>query len=241
MTPPVSGSDQGFIVTPLRSEIKIPVPALRLAEVKAWIRLHPAHWRRAYPPRQVNNVYFESHDFDGLRANLWGLVDRAKLRLRWYGTDLSRPDAAQLELKSKRGAVGWKELIVLDGQFDLATQSWDDVHAGVIESGNSRAALWLGQAPVPVLVNCYQRSYYETPDGEVRLTVDTDLRAFSQLARAYPNLNDEAPLQSQVVIELKALTDAEHTRRLASALSQFPVRVDRFSKYVQALLAMPYA
>jgi hypothetical protein len=225
---------------PMRMEIKIPLPVAKLPEVEAWIRVHPAHWRRAYPPRQVNNVYFETPDFDGLRANLWGLLDRAKLRMRWYGSDLARFDAAQLELKSKRGTAGWKEMVVLNWPFDLRTQSWDQVRGAVVQAGHATAALWLGQSPVPVLINRYRRSYYETPDGEVRLTIDTDMRAFGQLARTHPNLDDRVSLEPQLVIELKAPADPNLARRLASILSQFPVRVDRFSKYVNALLAMPY-
>jgi hypothetical protein len=87
------------------------------------------------------------------------------------------------------------------------------------------------------LINCYRRDYYATPDGLLRLTVDYELRAFGQRSSCLPNLSRAVVLPDEVVVELKAPCDPVARQRLDSALSHFPLSVDRFSKYVQSVLA----
>lgn len=227
----------GVHVTAPRSEVKVPLPAYLLPDVMAWVRVHPAQWRVAYPARQVNNVYFDSPSYRGLNGNLSGVAERTKLRLRWYGADLTRVQAANLELKCKAGASGWKELAGVTGAFDLAVQSWREVvgllRAAVVPS----ARVWLDYFSIPVLVSHYRRFYYVCPDGQVRLTVDTDLAAYDQHAGMAPNLHRAAPLDALLVVELKAPLGPGTVRRLSTILTSLPGRVDRFSKYVNGVLA----
>lgn len=224
-----------------RIEVKIPVPVTLLPDVRGWVRVHPAHWRQTFPRRQVNNIYFDSPTFGGLNANLGGVGDRAKLRLRWYGACLDHVREAQLELKRKSGIAGWKEIVALptDLALDLRSTSWSRLTAMLNAVLSGVAAAWLLGSPVPVLVNVYERDYFATADGDLRLTIDTNLRAYGQRALAYPNLSYPAPLQDAAVVELKAPNDAVARRRLHDALSYFPLSVDRYSKYVQGAIAGP--
>ncbi len=232
----------------VRHEFKIPCPPTLALEIETWVRLHPAHWRMSYPPRQVNNIYFDTPDLQALNANLGGLGRREKLRLRWYGPDITRianarpaPDrhpgqAAQLELKCKEGLVGWKQIAPLDGTLALAEQPWAALLTTLRAGLEPRAQLWLDRHSAPTLINHYQRAYYETPDGVLRLTLDTRLRAYDQRGSALPNLTRPALLPEYLVVEIKCPTDAETGERLAQALATFPVRVDRFSKYLHGML-----
>lgn len=226
-------------ITPYRREVKIPLPSMLLADVEAWVRLHPSHWRRPYPPRQINNIYFDTPTYAGLNANLAGTGDRAKLRLRWYGDRLACVADAQLELKRKRGTIGWKEVIQANVNLDLRDIGWRQLSAALEAAAGNIARHWCSRFPVPVLINYYRRDYYSTPDGVVRLTVDHRLRAYGQRATRVPNLTLLAPLADEIVIELKATTDPGALLRLNSALSCFPPSVGRFSKYVQGMLAAP--
>ena len=226
-------------ITPHRYEVKIPLPFLLLADVEAWVRVHPSHWRRPYPSRQINNIYFDTPTYAGLNANLAGFGDRAKLRLRWYGDRLACVADAYLELKQKRGTIGWKEVIPVDVDLDLRDTGWRQLTAALEDAAGIMGRHWLSHFPVPVLINCYRRDYYATPDRVVRLTVDRSLRAYGQRATRVPNLTLLAPLADEIVIELKATTDAGALRRLNDALSYFPPSVGRFSKYVQGMLATP--
>lgn len=232
---PITHNSQ-FTATPPRYEVKIPLPAHWLADVETWVRLHPAQWRVTYPPRQVNNVYFDTARYDGLNANLSGVGDRDKLRLRWYGTETARIAGANLERKHKQSMVGWKATSPVEGTFDLAEMTWRtltrDLRAAVVPA----ARQWLDVFAVPTLINHYWRVYYATPDGVVRLTVDTALCAFDQRAVACPNLSRQAHVDAPIVVELKAAADDADFRRLSEALARFPAPVDRFSKYVQGMM-----
>lgn len=226
-------------MTPRRNEVKIPVPSVLLADVEAWVRVHPCHWRRPYPPRQINNIYFDTPTYAGLNANLAGIGERAKLRLRWYGDRLTFVADASLELKQKRGMIGWKEIVPLNVNLDLRCTGWRELVAGLEDAAGIAGQRWFSIYPVPVLINSYRRDYYDTPDGVVRLTVDRRLRAYGQRATGIPNLTLPASLADEIVIELKARTDAAGLQRLNDALSYFPPTVGRFSKYVQGVLATP--
>lgn len=216
-----------------RYEVKIPLPATLLADVNAWVRLHPAHWQTAYPPRQVNNIYFDSAAFTGLNGNLSGVAERAKLRLRWYGPGLGTVAGAHLELKRKQGMAGWKETAAVSGGLDLAALPWPILMRALRAAVSAEAGAWLDCFAAPVLINHYARAYYTTPDGLLRLTVDRDLCAYPQRTSNRPNLSRKLRAEDLIVVELKAPIEA--APQLSKALAGFPAPVDRFSKYVQGM------
>ena len=222
-----------------RYEFKIPCAASLLPQIEAWVWLHPAHWRVAYPPRQVNSLYFDSFDLQSLNANLSGVGRREKLRLRWYGSDLRCVAGAQLELKCRRGTTGWKEITPFAGTLDLARGSWSALLATLRDGVDMRARQWLALYTQPVLINVYERAYYETPDGLLRLTLDTQLRAYDQRFAALPNLCQPGLSTGEMVVELKAPVDDAAMQRVSDLLTTFPARAERFSKYLQGLLAAP--
>ena len=222
-----------------RYEVKIPAEPFRLSEIETWIRLHPAHWRVAYPPRQVNNIYFDTADCQCLQDNLSGVGERSKLRLRWYGPVLDAVTDPRLELKRREGNVGWKEIYPLDVTLDLAHATWADLSRQLAAAATGRAALLLARFGPPALINAYRRRYYATSDGRVRLTLDTDLRAYGQRLSSRPNLQHPALLEERAIIELKAPADDVSFQALTDALAHFPLRPDRHSKFVHGMLAAP--
>ena len=222
-----------------RYEYKLPCDPALLPEIEAWVRLHPAHWRVSYPPRQVNNIYFDSPDLHDFNANLSGVGRREKLRLRWYGPHLTRVAGAQLERKCKEGLAGWKEIAFFSGTLDLSGAIWPALLATLCAGLDAPAQLWLAARNGPVLINSYQRAYYETPDSALRLTLDTQLRAYEQRSSLAPNLTRQALQAEQMVVELKGPVDDASTRRIAQVLQAFPLRVGRFSKYLHGVLGTP--
>ena len=214
-----------------RYEVKFALPESSQSLVTSWVRLHPAGFRQAYPPRQVNSLYFDSHDWGNLREQQAGLAARSKLRLRWYGQDISRADG-MLELKGKRGVVGTKASCRVE-PFDLAGTSWQEVCRHIARQDLGPLAAAFATCRCPALLNHYRRQYYVSADGEVRLTVDTRLAAYDQATSPVPNLRRPLPACSAIVVELKAL--ACHGSRLQHIASQLPLRSTAFSKYATGL------
>ena len=62
-----------------RFEIKFVADATRYHELERWIRLNPAGFHTSYPPRQVNNVYFDTPDLYAYAENLSGASARSKV------------------------------------------------------------------------------------------------------------------------------------------------------------------
>ena len=70
-------------------------------------------FREVYEPRSVNNVYFDSLNFNSLNENINGLVNKRKIRIRWYGSFFDSDINAKLEVKIKEGHLGSKQVYLL--------------------------------------------------------------------------------------------------------------------------------
>lgn len=66
-----------------RYERKFTVQGLALSEILALVRRHPAAFREAYPPRMVNNVYFDTPGLNNYYDHVNGAPNRIKTRVRW--------------------------------------------------------------------------------------------------------------------------------------------------------------
>ncbi len=218
----------------LRYELKLVVDAGMLEQARSWIRMHAEAFRTTYPTRFVNNLYLDTAELSNFNANLAGIAERRKLRLRWYG-DL-RPAADQsavLELKIKNGQLGDKARWTLPGPLSLAG-TYDDLLRQLRAAAPSFWQPWLQQNTQPALVNRYRREYYATPDGVLRLTLDSDQAFYDQRLRVRPNLAQRLPSPNTAVIEIKAPPGDD--QRLEQAMGYFPLLRTRNSKYVLGLL-----
>jgi SPX domain protein involved in polyphosphate accumulation len=215
----------------LRYEIKFVVPITESYRLTAWMREHTAAFGIAYPPRRVNNVYFDSYGLATYEENLSGVSERTKIRLRWYGLDSERL-SGKLELKMKRNRLGWKNSFpIKDLQF--LGRSWQRIARDLREQLPLEGRSWLDDHPEPVLINRYLRQYYVSRNGRIRITLDTELSAYDQRLARSPNRTARTNLPDVMVLEAKA--DSSHFDELGDVVSSMPSRVGRFSKYVSGL------
>jgi len=220
-----------------RYELKLLCPAHMAAQTRMWIRHHPAGLRVAYPPRRVNSIYLDTPDLSMLTANLDGLAVRSKLRLRWHGDALTviRP---HLELKHKNNLLGRKERAPLSRDLDLR-EPWTTILANALACLEPSWRRRFRSANQPTLLNRYRREYYVTPDGAVRVTLDTEQIAYDQRFCARPNTRCRLPIRDIVVIEIKA--DEIHADRVQEIANAFPISRTRNSKYAKGMLAALYS
>jgi hypothetical protein len=204
-----------------------------LPDVRSWIQLHPDAFIEAYPTRRVNNLYLDTHEVDCLNDHLDGADERSKLRFRWYGEDLSAVRGV-LELKRRINRLGWKEQCPIPVTFDLRTISWDDWMGQMQGFADGIWSVWLSRRSRPTLINSYMREYYESVDRQIRVTIDYDQIVYGQITHSMPNLRFRAPIESQVVIEVKS--DPALHRRVSNTLSLLPLQVERNSKYINGLI-----
>ena len=218
---------------PLRYEMKLVCDACYLHQVRGWLRLHPVGFRVAYPARRVNSLYFDTPTQEGIRANLWGLSLRNKLRLRWYGEEWPEVQPI-LELKHKDALLGTKSRFALPGPVDLS-RPWTEILTTLRARLPPEGRMLLEKISEPILLNHYQREYYVGLDTAVRVTLDYDQNAYDQRLTTQPDDRTIVPLADVVIIEVKA--DRAHADRVREVVSGFPLSRSRNSKYVNAALA----
>jgi len=206
----------------LRYERKYRVEHFSPEVVRQVVRNHPASFRKIYPDRQINNIYYDTTNMMAYIENVDGVADRRKFRVRWYGKDIFKIRQPKLEVKIKHNMLGTKEIYPV-ADFDL--HDLKELNDS-ISAYSQRKMTFL-----PTLINSYQRSYYGTANGKFRMTIDWDLRYFSLLnARQFTQyqLSDEA-----TILELKYAADLDN---VADDIFQYiPFRFSKSSKYVSGL------
>jgi len=212
--------------TPGRLELKFTAETVRRHELLAWLRMHRIAFRTAYPPRWVNNIYFDSHDLAAFRLNTAGVGTRVKARYRWYG-DAFPVSAGALEIKEKRGRLGWKRSFPVE--HPPSGTYWRSIARSIRTALPPKGRLWLDGYPCPVLINRYLREYLVSGDGKLRVTLDRDQTVTDQRIRQRPAAFPPVNLPEVLVLEIKCLEDAhDSAETLAAGL---PLRASRHSKY----------
>jgi hypothetical protein len=220
----------------LRYEVKYVARATELHRLLSWVRVADAGFTEPFPPRQVNNVYFDTFDHYAYAENLSGASARSKVRFRWYGEG-DEPEKGTLEVKRRRSSVGWK-LSYRVGAVPLIGTPWLRFRRTLREQLPADARIWLDANPQQVLINRYRRRYFLSRDGRVRLTVDWNQRVYDERLCPTPNLTRPANLPDTLVVELKF---DRADRKLANRYAQgIPIRLSRNSKYVIGVEAITH-
>lgn len=223
-------SDQ--IPEDVRNEIKFVAFAKDYYYLLHWLKLHPAGFYSIYPDRKVNNIYFDSHDYVAYTDNLSGSSSRRKVRYRWYGNSLT-PGQGVLEIKHKRNFCVWKSLFKIPESPYKPKASWKSIQRHLYLQVPDAGKKWLDENPVPILINRYNRKYFLSQEGNVRVTVDSQLEFIDQRFKSAPKLVRKKNYPDIFVVEFKFNID---DRDLASQYIQtIPVRVSRNSKYISGL------
>ena len=215
-----------------RYERKFVIPGRERQWVEAAITMHPAGFTPLYPPRQVNNLYFDSPSYDNYFDNVNGARHREKVRVRWYGELFATIVAPHLEFKRKDDQLGWKHTYPL-APFTL------DRHFSIVAWEHCRDNSSLPAAVVarlnglsPTLVNSYQRKYFLSRDRRYRLTLDYDL-SYLAVAERYNSFPRRRSHALHSIVELKYAAADHHQAQRVSAL--FPFRLAKNSKYSEGL------
>ena len=204
----------------MRYERKYYSHNLAFSAIEKLILNHPLAFRTVFAKRQVNNVYFDTRSWRTYYENLAGISHRVKYRLRWYGLNHQIIKKAQFELKKKENLLGSKVIYPTNKPL-----KWENISQVINEIPTIQQL-----ALFPVLVNSYERYYYQSADQHFRLTVDYNLRCASyDIHRIEPQ-----PFpQVTYVIELKY--NQEFDGQLDEFSQFWPLRNSRFSKYVNGM------
>jgi len=213
---------------PPRFERKYPLSAGELLDFRWWHRTHGREFERAYGDRVVNNVYFDSPDWEHYADNLSGRSLRTKCRLRWYG-EVEAAEEVVFEAKHRRNATGHKrQHTIPTATLGLADLPFARLYTRLRPLLPGDLRVRLDQGHRPALYNRYRREYYATASG-VRMTVDTGIVYASVQGGSVRTLRP-MPSAAPTVVEVKY--PSVRRPQAEEALRRMPFRATRSSKYV---------
>jgi SPX domain protein involved in polyphosphate accumulation len=209
-----------------RYERKFLLPLSSSINLETIIKLHPLIFKEIYYKRTVNNVYFDTHNLKFFQDNVDGNSDRMKIRLRWYD-NLKVANKPKIEFKIKDGLLGSK-IIYLTKDFNL-----DKFIPNINEVIKNTPDITVKKLETisPVLCNSYDRKYFQSDDGNFRITIDTNLDFYS-VSNSKVDWKSKWTMPS-TIMELKY--DQEFDDIADRVSSFFTFRLSKSSKYVLGL------
>lgn len=129
-----------------------------------------------YTPRKINNIYLDNWNFRSVVDNEEGISERTKHRIRWYGESFEKSEKFY-EKKIKHEFVGEKKISSLGKESLNSLKNIDKFYNGL----NYQFKIDLQ----PKLYNSYLRKYFSSSDGDIRVTVDTELFFYSPVTKIH--------------------------------------------------------
>jgi len=215
-----------------RYERKFLITEMQRYEIEHVIMNHPTLFSEIYSERRVNNIYFDTKDMRNYFDNVFGLNDRMKTRIRWYGEAFKSVKTPTLEIKIKNGLVGRKVSCTVRPFTVCSELRCADLVKVVKESDILPQLTPYLLNMRPVLLNTYRRKYYLSADKNYRLTLDTGL-LFYRFNPCWNSYLEKRIVRETTILELKyGIGQAESA---AGITNQFPFRMTKSSKYVDGV------
>lgn len=216
--------------TPRRIELKCLYASKDFSRIEKFLYSSELSFYEPYPSRFVNSIYFDTIDLTFLDESLGGTSTRNKWRCRWYG-NLVDSQKTTFEIKKKYGHTSWKVLIKDRFEVNPLETDWENFILPKFPEGLNVFGLKCENF-FPMSIVRYKRKYFVSANGKIRVTLDDDLKFFSQRNHCVPNVKISEGSDSSVVMELKLKPDDIH---LVSSFSQ-SIRFTpmRFSKYCES-------
>ena len=182
-------------------------------------------FKKPYEDREVSSIYFDTLNYDFLRANIDGIGSRKKYRIRWYNKDLK---SIFFEEKSKKNFLVSKKVKKINFDFNQEnfSKSLKDYYLTDKDKNFKNYNLQL------VLKTNYKRSYWLSGDKRIRATIDTNLTT-----SPYVNLNQIIRLPD-TILEFKFSPKYENYFRDFFKNFRSGLRVVKYSKYVKSFLEL---
>ena len=185
-----------------------------------------------YQERNVNSIYFDTNNYSLAYENIEGVLNRLKIRIRYYGNS-NNLNAPKLEIKSKYGNVGKKEIFnlcseeIYKNNFSLSFLK----EKKLLESSKYNLIKSLN----PILKVSYKRNYFLSSCNRFRFTLDRNInfKTFN-INNVEESLNHENLIHlNKNILELKY--SIYHENEASKLVQNLPSRLSSTSKYVIAL------
>ena len=224
------------IETPKRIELKHEIPTGHENSFLKNMFKSSLLIRECYPARIINSIYFDTLTLSTFDESISGNQIRQKHRIRWYETP-SEKSPITYEIKYKNSHLSWKLLHKSDHHINLDATLWDNLFINQKGIQDLCLASLLNLHPVSLV--SYERSYYESWDGKIRITIDYQISFRNQRLLGRPNFDIFSYHRRSSIMEMKF---AEEDFDLAKNLQRtVRIKPQRFSKYCESVSANNYS
>ena len=178
----------------------------------------------------IRSLYFDDPNFTAFRDKVDGVDNRTKYRIRCYNGDTSH---CRLERKEKKGHLTRKAGQSITSQDALALQNRTFPHGkGLCEE---LRLLCASQGLCPMVLVDYDRTPFVCAAGNVRITLDENLRTRPYCADLFDTHQSMIPVleDNQVILEVKF--DDFLPGYLRDALADIPKIPMAISKFAMCL------
>lgn len=180
---------------------------------------------------QIRSLYFDNGSDQALREKLDGVSRREKFRIRYYNGD---PTLIHLEKKSKLGGLGSKQMALLTAEEAQAIV--DGRIEWMLDSGRPLVqelySKMRGKGLRPKTIVDYIREPFIYPPGNVRVTLDYDIRTGLGCTDFLdPDCVTVPAGDAPIILEVK--WDNYLPEIIRAAVQLEGRRVSAFSKYAQ--------
>lgn len=218
-----------------RYEIKFVALEGEFHKLIQWIKLHSLCFHQEYQDRFVNNVYFDTYEYNAYSENLSGISSRTKVRYRWYG-EFDYPNLGTLEIKKKRNYFGWKDNYKVKKTPYKKNDTWKQIITNISTQVDPKGQKWLQHNPQPIIINRYKRKYFISFNKKIRVTIDMHQSVYDQRYKSKPNISHKANIPKTLVLEIKF--NREDKELGFKLIEKLPIRVSRNSKYMMGVKAI---
>jgi SPX domain protein involved in polyphosphate accumulation len=191
-------------------------------------------FQEIYERRMVNNIYFDDQAMSYYTQNVAGDAMREKYRLRWYGDAFEAIKNPTLEVKKKYGDVGDKfSYKMKEFELSLLEVTAQEACRLILEElkrkGDDTVYSTM-QRLQPALYNAYERRYFLSHCGRLRITLDYNMHFYN------PNITtfkDSKRGLEDIVLELKY--ERKHDYEARQLAQEIDARLSKNSKYVRGV------
>ena len=201
-----------------------------LTLVNALIRSN-LFFRKQYPDRKVNSIYFDDINYSSILENLDGVSNKKKIRVRWYG-ERNKLVNPILEIKSKQGFETKKETYQINELNELKFNDYKNLELikNIVNLKNKTKNIIY-----PILTTNYDRQYFVSNNGIVRATVDYNLKSVH--LKNLSQIDIIKNFSSTCILEVKYPTNLD--KYVRQNLSAMTLRLSKNSKFVNSAFETP--
>lgn len=212
-----------------RRETKFALVSADIGKVRKVLETNSRRQIHNHEVSTVRSIYFDDVRLSACRANLDGIGQRRKVRLRWYDRPLPGNDS-YLEIKWRDNKVTGKHRLRVRCEHSLGELSFAQMRELFLDSIPPRYLPYLLRYSEPIVTVEYKREHFTSRDNRLRATIDYDLTFYNQLGKQQASTRFGHRLTNFMVLEGKTPVGCEN--ELRAMFAPLSLRACRCSKYV---------